>query len=111
MIFFSLHLQSKAKDRSFSWYYLFCNVGTLGGELGMPVLRQSVGFIISWLTVLGECTFYTQEVLLSLHLHNFLRDFSSNNAAIFVWLVSLCQEEASKTTLSTLLLSNQKSRN
>lgn len=46
--------QSKAKERSFSWYYLFCNVGTLGGELGMPVLRQSVGFIISWITVLGR---------------------------------------------------------
>jgi dipeptide/tripeptide permease len=45
--------KSKAKERSFSWYYLFCNVGTLGGELGMPVLRQSVGFVISWITVLG----------------------------------------------------------
>lgn len=45
--------QSKAKERSFSWYYLCLNVGSFAGEGGMPILRQSVGFVITWLTVLG----------------------------------------------------------
>ena len=29
-------------------------MGNLGGELGMPILRQSVGFPITLLTVVGE---------------------------------------------------------
>ena len=49
----SLPNQSKAKERSFSWYYLCLNVGSFAGEGGMPILRQSVGFVITWLTVLG----------------------------------------------------------
>ena len=49
-----LSLQSKSKERSFSWYYVWTNVGNLGGELGMPILRQSVGFPITLLTVVGE---------------------------------------------------------
>lgn len=50
----SLSLQSRAKERSFSWYYVWTNVGNLGGELGMPIMRQSVGFPITLLTVVGE---------------------------------------------------------
>ncbi|XP_064405778.1 solute carrier family 15 member 1-like isoform X1 [Halichondria panicea] len=45
--------QTKSKERSFSWYYWCCNIGALVGESGMPVLRQSVGFIIAWITILG----------------------------------------------------------
>ena len=51
-----VYLQSKAKERSFSWFYLCCNVGSLLGESGMPVLRQSVGFIVAWLTIFGKST-------------------------------------------------------
>ena len=50
----NLMIQSAAKEKSFSWYYLFCNVGTLFGEFGMPILRQSVGYVISLLTVVGK---------------------------------------------------------
>ena len=47
-------LQSKAKERSFSWYYLWLNVGSLASEGGMPVLRQSVGFVITMIISAGE---------------------------------------------------------
>ena len=50
-----LCLQSKAKERSFSWFYLCMNLGNVFGESGMPVIRQSAGFVVAWLTVLGEC--------------------------------------------------------
>ncbi|XP_065193476.1 solute carrier family 15 member 4-like [Sycon ciliatum] len=46
--------QKEAKRKSFSWYYLFCNVGSLGGELGGPVLRQSVHFLICISTIAGS---------------------------------------------------------
>jgi dipeptide/tripeptide permease len=37
--------QEKAKERSFSWFYLWLNVGSLLGEGGMPILRETIGFI------------------------------------------------------------------
>ena len=49
-----LCLQAKEQQRAFAWYYFYATVGVLGGELGMPVLRQTTGFVISLLTVAGE---------------------------------------------------------
>lgn len=46
--------KSKAKERSFSWFYLCMNLGNVFGESGMPVIRQSAGFVVAWLTVLGS---------------------------------------------------------
>jgi len=40
--------------QSFSWYYFCLNVGSLAGEAGMPILRQSFGFIIAYLSVAGD---------------------------------------------------------
>lgn len=45
----SIVLQSSAKTKSFSWYYLAVNVGNLVCESGMPVSRQSLGFLITLL--------------------------------------------------------------
>jgi len=30
------------------------NLGNLAGEVGMPILRQTVGFIVTFITVVGE---------------------------------------------------------
>ena len=49
-----LNFQSESKRRSFSWFYLCCNLGALGGESGLPILRQSLGFVLAWITLLGE---------------------------------------------------------
>ena len=49
--------QSEAKERSFSWYYLFQNVGNLATESGMPFSRQSLGFVITLLIIAGKGCF------------------------------------------------------
>ena len=46
-------IQAKEQQRAFAWYYFYATIGVLGGELGMPVLRQTTGFVISLLTVAG----------------------------------------------------------
>jgi len=40
--------------QSFSWYYFCLNVGALVGEAGMPILRQSFGFITAFFSVAGD---------------------------------------------------------
>ena len=54
MFFLYVPMQSKSKERSFSWFYLCCNVGSLVGESGMPILRQTVGFVVAWMTIFGK---------------------------------------------------------
>lgn len=46
-------LQAKEQQRAFAWYYFYATIGFLGGELGMPILRQTAGFVISLLTAAG----------------------------------------------------------
>ncbi|XP_062507930.1 solute carrier family 15 member 1-like isoform X2 [Corticium candelabrum] len=45
--------QQEAKLHSFSWYYLFLNVGSLLSESGAPILRQTFNFLICYSTVAG----------------------------------------------------------
>ncbi|XP_065898332.1 solute carrier family 15 member 3-like isoform X2 [Dysidea avara] len=45
--------KSPHMTRSFSWYYFCLNVGALAGEAGMPILRQSLGFITAFFSVAG----------------------------------------------------------
>ena len=45
--------QSSAKEKSFSWYYLFQNLGSLLSESGMPFSRQSLGFVITFWIAAG----------------------------------------------------------
>ena len=45
--------QAKSKERSFSWFYLWSNVGNIAGEAGLPIMRQSLGFTFTILTVSG----------------------------------------------------------
>ena len=39
---------------SFGWYFLFTNVGTLIFDIGIPIVRQSLGFVIAWFILLGK---------------------------------------------------------
>ena len=45
--------EETAMIRSFSYFYLFCNIGNLGGELGGPVLREYVSFFSVFAAVAG----------------------------------------------------------
>lgn len=38
---------------SFSWYYFFLNIGAFSGEAGLPILRQSFGFTIAFISIAG----------------------------------------------------------
>ena len=44
---------STAKEKSFSWFYLFQNVGSLANESGIPFSRQSLGFVTTFLIIAG----------------------------------------------------------
>ena len=89
-----VYLQSKAKERSFSWFYLCCNVGSLLGESGMPVLRQSVGFIVAWLTVFGKSTevyWVTLTVILNvLFFCVYLNSIGSTSISTVLFLAGTC---------------------
>jgi POT family proton-dependent oligopeptide transporter len=45
--------QQEAKKHSFSWFYLFLNVGSLLAEAGAPILRQTFNFFICYSTMAG----------------------------------------------------------
>ena len=46
--------QSAAKERSFSWYYLWCSIGMLVGSVVFPIIRQTVGFMIALFATAGN---------------------------------------------------------
>ena len=48
------HMQSIEQQKVFSWYYFWVNVGVLAGDAGMPILRQTTGFVITFLSNAGE---------------------------------------------------------
>ena len=52
--FIPAYIQSTEQQRAFSWYYFWVNVGVLAGDAGMPILQQTTGFVITFLSNTGK---------------------------------------------------------
>ena len=52
-MFAHAHIQTTEQQRAFSWYYFWVNVGVLAGDAGMPILRQTTGFVVTLITNAG----------------------------------------------------------
>lgn len=43
----------KEQQRAFAWFYFWVTFGSLCGDLGLPILRQTTGYIIAYLVIAG----------------------------------------------------------